>query len=136
MSHHIQRIHTDKGPPPGGPYSQAIKAGNTVFTASMGAIDPATKQRVQGDIPEMADRLIQNVRAVLEEAGGGLADVVKVTVYLTIGDDPARQRQDFEAFNKVYETYFPNKPARAFVNVYRPDQVPNVGMDAIAVLAD
>ena len=82
----------------------------------------------------MAERLFQNIKAVLEEAGSGLDDVVKATIYLTIGDDPAQQRADFEAFNKVYETYFTGiRPARAFVNIYRPSQVPNVGMDVIAV---
>ena len=68
--HHIERIHTDQGPPPQGPYNQAVKAGNMVFTASMGAIDPATNQRVAGDIPELAEQLFKNIKAVLAAAGG------------------------------------------------------------------
>ena len=137
MSHHIERIFTDKGPPPQGPYNQAVKAGNMIFTAAMGAIDPKTNKRIDGDIPELAEQLFSNIKAVLAEAGASLDDVVKATVYLTVGDDPAEQRAHFEAFNKVYETHFTGvRPARAFINIYRPSQVPNVGMDVIAVTHD
>ena len=134
---HIEEIRTAKGAPVGGPYSQGVKVGNMVFTASVGPVDPATGKPVEKDISVQAKRVIENVKAVIEEAGGTLSNVVKVTFFLYVGDDPEVQAAHFAAFNKVYETYFTGvRPARAFVPVYNPKNVPGCSMDAVAVLPE
>lgn len=132
---HIKEIRTKKGAPVGGPYSQGVKVGNVVFTASVGPVDPATGKPVEKEISVQARRVIENVKAVIEEAGGTLSDVVKVTFFLYVGDDPEVQKAHFVAFNKVYETYFTGvRPARTFVPVYNPKNLPGCSMDAIAIL--
>ena len=134
---HIEEIRTAKGAPVGGPYSQGVKVGNMVFTASVGPVDPATGKPVEKDISVQAKRVIENVKAVIEEADGTLSNVVKVTFFLYVGDDPEVQAAHFAAFNKVYETYFTGvRPARAFVPVYNPKNVPGCSMDAVAVLPE
>ena len=92
---------------------------------------------LEKDISVQAKRVIENVKAVIEEAGGTLSNVVKVTFFLYVGDDPEVQAAHFAAFNKVYETYFTGvRPARAFVPVYNPKNVPGCSMDAVAVLPE
>jgi len=132
---HIQQIQTEKGAPVGGPYSQGVKVGNVVFTASVGPVDPATGQPVEKDISVQAKRVIENIKAVIEEAGGTLSNVVKVTFFLYVGDDPDLQKAHFAAVNKIYETYFTGvRPARTFIPVYNPKNLPGCSMDAIAIL--
>ncbi|NIQ07752.1 MAG: RidA family protein [Candidatus Korarchaeota archaeon] len=108
------KISTGKAPEPVGPYSQAIKVmdpGSLVFIAGQVAVNPETGDTVGGDIREQTRQTIENIKAILEEAGGGLNDVVKTTVYLT-------DIHDFEAMNEVYEEYFGDiRPARAAVEV-------------------
>jgi 2-iminobutanoate/2-iminopropanoate deaminase len=98
-----QVIFTEKGPRPLGAYSQAIRAGDFIFVAGMGGIDPATGQMVPGGVREQTRRALENIKAVLESAGASLSDVVKVTVFLTNPDD-------FNDMNEVYREYFKEKP--------------------------
>jgi 2-iminobutanoate/2-iminopropanoate deaminase len=104
-------ISTNAAPAALGPYSQAIVAGDFVFCAGQGAIDPATGEFQRGTVEEETRRTLRNVGAVLDAAGVGFADVVKTTVFLTDIDD-------FAAMNGVYATFFPDPPpARSTVQV-------------------
>jgi 2-iminobutanoate/2-iminopropanoate deaminase len=104
-------IHTDKAPKAVGPYSQAIRAGNFVFTSGQIALDPSTGKLVKGGIKEQARQVMENLKAVLEAADTGLSRVVKTTVFL-------RDMNDFMHFNEVYAEYFPSEqPARSTFQV-------------------
>jgi 2-iminobutanoate/2-iminopropanoate deaminase len=104
-------ISTNAAPAALGPYSQAITAGDLVFCAGQGAIDPATNDVETGTIEEETRRTLRNVGAILDAAGVGFADVVKTTVFLT-------DLADFAAMNAVYATFFPDPPpARSTVQV-------------------
>ncbi|MGO2415124.1 MULTISPECIES: RidA family protein [Cobetia] len=104
-------INTDKAPAAIGPYSQAIKAGNTVYLSGQIPLDPKTMEVVEGGIEAQAHQVFTNLRAVCEEAAGTLGDIVKLNLYLTDLDDFAR-------VNAVMEEYFSAPfPARAAVGV-------------------
>ena len=123
-----QIIRTDKAPTPTGPFNQAIRVGNMVFTAGQAGRNRETGQ--MGDIRDQARRCIGNIANILEAAGASLADLVKVTVYLR---DPA----DAPAFNEEYRKLIPEPlPARssAYVGLKNPDML--VEMEAIAVIED
>ncbi len=123
-----QAIKTDKAPTPTGPFNQAIRVGNLVFTAGQAGRNRATGQ--MGDIRDQARRAIGNLQAILEAAGSRLDHVVKVTVYL-------RNPEDAPAFNEEYKKLMPEPlPARAsaYVNLKSPDML--VEMDAIAVIPE
>ncbi|WP_137288571.1 Rid family detoxifying hydrolase [Natronorubrum halophilum] len=122
-------IETDGAPSNDNPYSQGVRAGDTCYVSGYGPVDPETGEVVDGDIQEQTDRVLENIAAVVEEAGGdGLADVVKVTVYLT-------DLEDYDAVNEAYGAKFGEEPpARVCVEVSRlPDDV-RVELDAIAYL--
>jgi 2-iminobutanoate/2-iminopropanoate deaminase len=114
MSKHV--IATDKAPAAIGPYSQAVRAGNLIFTAGQVGVDPKTRQAVPGGIAEQTTRAMENLKAILEKAGTSLDNAVKATVYL-------KDMKDFAAMNAVYETYVSKKgvapPARTTVEVSR-----------------
>jgi reactive intermediate/imine deaminase len=104
-------IHTDKAPAAIGPYSQAIRAGDTVYLSGQIPLDPATQQLVSGDITDEARRAFDNLAAVAQAAGCTLNDAVKVTIFLT---DLAH----FASVNEVMKQYFTAPyPARAAVGV-------------------
>ncbi len=104
-------IHTDKAPAAVGPYSQAIAAGDLVITSGQIPLDPATGLLVEGGIVEQTTRVLDNMAAVLEEAGLTFANVVKTTVFLT-------DMGDFAAMNEVYAKYFTAPyPSRSAVQV-------------------
>ena len=106
-------VSTNDAPQAIGPYSQAIKLGNVVYTAGQIPLDPATGKLVDGDITAQAERVMQNVQAVLAAAGSSLDRAVKTTCFLANLDD-------FAAFNAVYGRYFTNMPpARSTVQVAR-----------------
>jgi 2-iminobutanoate/2-iminopropanoate deaminase len=112
-----QAIATDKAPAAIGPYSQAIRLGNLIFTAGQVGVDPATQQVVAGGITEQTRRAFENLKAILEEGSTGLAKVVKTTVFL-------KNMNDFAAMNAVYASYFTVQedaplPARSTVEVAR-----------------
>ena len=104
-------VSTDKAPAAVGPYSQAVRVGDLVFTAGRVALDPATGKLVEGGIEEQTRQVLQNLAAVLEAAGSSLDRVVKTTVFL-------KDMSDFAAMNAVYAEFFPtDPPARSTVEV-------------------
>jgi 2-iminobutanoate/2-iminopropanoate deaminase len=109
-------ITTSRAPAAIGPYSQAIRAGNLVFTAGQIPLEPSTGQVVRGGIAEQTARVLENLKAILEEAGSSLDKVVKSTVFL-------KDFSDFMAMNAVYGNYLGKNgappPARSTVEVSR-----------------
>lgn len=102
-------ITSDKGPAPSGAYSPALRVGDFVFISGQGAMDPKTGEIVGKTIEEQTARTLENVKALVEAAGGSMADVVRCTVHLT-------DMNNFGRYNKVYATYFPDpKPTRTTV---------------------
>jgi 2-iminobutanoate/2-iminopropanoate deaminase len=123
-----QPITTDRAPRPGGPYSQGLRVGNTLWVASQGPYDPVTGEIAGTTIEEQAARTLENVRAILEAGGATLADVVKTTVLLSDAGLFAR-------FNQVYAGYFPDpKPVRT--TVISPSFGVLVMIDAVASVGD
>jgi 2-iminobutanoate/2-iminopropanoate deaminase len=107
----IQVIKTDKAGPPVGPYSQAIKAGGFVFVAGEKGMDPVTKQIVPGGIEPETKRTLENIKAILEEAGSGMDWVVSTFVFMT-------DLSQFSKMNEIYAEYFKrNPPGRTTVEV-------------------
>lgn len=104
-------ISTSEAPAAIGPYSQAIRSGDLVFTAGQIPLDPLTMDVVEGGIEAQAERVMKSLEAVLAAAGSSFAHVIKTTCFLTDLDD-------FPAFNTVYAVRFPiNPPARSTVQV-------------------
>lgn len=99
----IQVIQTTKAGPPVGPYSQAIKAGGFVFVAGEKGLDPSTKQIVPGGIEPETRRTLENIKAILDEAGSSMELVVQVFVFMT-------DLNDFSKMNAVYAEYFTDHP--------------------------
>ena len=104
----MEIIATNKAPAAIGPYSQAVKTGNLLFTSGQIAINPETGEVVAGGIAEQTEQIMKNLGAVLEEAGLTYENAVKTTCFLA---DIA----DFTAFNEIYGKYFTGKPARSCV---------------------
>lgn len=123
----MEIIHTNDAPAAVGPYSQAILAGNTLYTSGQIAINPAAGKIVATTIAEQAEQCCQNLTAVLKEAGTDMNHVVKTTCFLA---DIA----DFKAFNEVYAKHFVSKPARSCVAVKDLPAGALCEIEAIAVL--
>ena len=120
-------ISTTKAPAAIGTYSQAVKVGYTVYLAGQIGLDPVTMQLVEG-IDAQIEQVFQNMQAVVEEAGGTLADVAKVNVYLT-------DLGSFAKFNQVMAQYFSEPyPARAVVGVAALPRGALVEADAVIEL--
>lgn len=123
-----KRILTDNAPAPIGPYSQAILAGTFVFTAGQIALDPATKNLVEGDIKIQTEQVLKNVEAILTAAGTSMRNVVKTTVFL-------KDMKEFAQMNEVYAKFFSESaPARSTVEVARLPKDVKVEIEAIAVV--
>lgn len=123
-----QPIHTDHAPKAIGPYSQAVRCGNTVYLSGQIPLDPKTGELVQGDISVMTRRVFDNLRAVCEAAGGSLAQVARVGVYLT-------DLGQFAQVNAVMAEVFPQPyPARSTIEVSALPKGAPVEVDAILVL--
>jgi 2-iminobutanoate/2-iminopropanoate deaminase len=108
-------VITDGAPAAIGPYAQGVRVGNLVFTAGQIPIDPATQQVILGGIAEQTKRVLENLKAIVEEAGSSLDRVVKATVFL-------KDMNDFSAMNAVYAAYLEadgEAPARTTVEVSR-----------------
>ncbi len=106
-------IATDRGPKAIGPYSQAIKANGFVFVSGQIPLDPHTQQVVEGDIARQTERVLENLKGIVEAAGSSLERAVKTTVFLA-------DLKDFAAMNEAYGRFFPsNPPARSTVEVAR-----------------
>jgi reactive intermediate/imine deaminase len=112
-----------------GPYSQAVKVGNTVYLSGQIALDPVSGQLVEGGFEAQVHRAFQNMKAVAEAAGGSLADVVKLTLFLT-------DLADFPKANEIMQTYFAQPfPARSTVGVASLPRGARFEAEAIMVLA-
>lgn len=122
-------IVTSDAPAAIGPYSQAIRAGNTVYLSGQIPLDPVTQDVVGEDFQAQARRVFDNLDAVARAAGGSLSDIVKLTVYLT---DLGR----FSEINEIMVEYFAEPyPARAAIGVSALPRAVQVEIDAIIVLA-
>jgi 2-iminobutanoate/2-iminopropanoate deaminase len=123
----MESIQTDRAPQAIGPYSQAIKANGFIFASGQIPLDPATMQIVEGGIEDQTERVLNNLKAVLEAAGSSLDRVVKTTVYLA-------DMNEFAAMNEIYARYFgATKPARATVQVARLPRDVKVEIDVVAL---
>jgi 2-iminobutanoate/2-iminopropanoate deaminase len=122
----LEIVSTDEAPAAIGPYSQAVICGNMLFCSGQIPLDPATGEVVTGDITLQAERVMDNISAVLTAAGTGFDSVIKTTIYLVDMDD-------FAAVNQVYGSRFPHhKPARSTVAVR---SLPRAVMLEIEVIA-
>jgi 2-iminobutanoate/2-iminopropanoate deaminase len=121
-------ISTQNAPAAIGPYSQAVVSHGFAFLSGQIPIDPATGQIIEGDIAAQTQRVLENLKAVLESCGSSLDKVVKTTVYLT-------DMGEFPRMNEVYARYFPaNAPARATVEASRLPRDARVEIDCIATI--
>lgn len=120
-------IFTKEAPAAIGPYSQAIVAGNLVFTSGQIPIVPETGELAAGGIAAQSEQSVKNVGAVLKAAGTDFENVVKTTCFLA-------DMKDFAAFNEVYAKYFTGKPARSCVAVRELPKGALVEVEAVAVL--
>ncbi len=120
-------ISTPAAPQAIGPYSQAVEHHGIVYLSGQIPLDPATGAMVHGGIIEQTERVLENLKAVLEAAGSNLCRVMKTTVYLA-------DMNEFTAMNEVYARYFPsNPPARATVQAARLPRDARVEIDCIAL---
>ena len=123
-----QTFNTDKAPAALGPYSQAVSSGNLLFISGQLPIDPTTGTFVSGDIGARTHRVLENIRAIAEAAGGDLANIVKTTIFLT-------DLNDFKAVNAAYAEHFANEPpARSTVQVAALPLGSNIEIEAILSL--
>lgn len=120
-------VHTTQAPEAIGPYSQAVVAGDMVYTSGQIAIDPSCGEVKAATIEEQTEQVMQNLKAVLEAAGSSLEKAVKTTCFL-------KSMADFAAFNEVYARYFTGKPARSCVAVAALPKDVLVEVEVIAAL--
>ncbi len=124
------QIHTNDAPAAIGPYSQAIRAGHTVYLSGQIPLDPASGEVIEGEFDDRCRRVFDNLAAVAKAAGGSLDNVVKLNVFLT---DLSR----FAEVNEIMSGYFSEPyPARAAVEVAALPKGVDVEMDAILVIGD
>lgn len=122
-----QPIKTANAPAAIGPYSQAVKANGMLFLSGQIALDPASGQVVAGDIRAQTERVLENLKAVLEAGGSSLAQVLKTTVFLA-------DMADFAAMNEVYARYFAQEPpARSTIQAAGLPRSVKVEIDVIAL---
>ena len=121
-------VLTDRGPKPIGPYSQALKVNGLLFVSGQVALDPKTNEFLGGDIAKQTERVLKNVKGIVEAAGSKMAHIVKTTVFLkNIGD--------FGPMNDVYARYFPSAPpARSTIEVARLPKDALVEVEVIATV--
>jgi 2-iminobutanoate/2-iminopropanoate deaminase len=123
-----QIIATEKAPRAIGPYSQAVAHNGLLYLSGQIPLDPATGQLIEGDVAAQTERVLENLKAVLEAAGSSLGRVLKTTVYL-------KDLGEFTRMNEVYGRYFPeNPPARASVEVARLPRDARVEIEAVAAI--
>lgn len=123
-----ENIDTERAPQAIGTYSQAVRAGDTVYISGQIPLDPATMEMVTGNMEQQISRVFENLAAITAAASGSLADVVKLTVYLT-------DLEDFALVNRIMAEYFQEPyPARAVVGVARLPRNSRVEIDAIMTL--
>jgi 2-iminobutanoate/2-iminopropanoate deaminase len=121
-------IETDRGPKPIGPYSQAVRANQFLFLSGQTPLDPKSGEMVGVDVRQQTERVLENIKGVLEAAGAKLHHVVKTTVFL-------KDMNDFVAMNEVYGRYFSSAPpARSTVQVARLPKDALVEIEVIAAV--
>ena len=121
-------IYSSSAPDPIGPYSQAIKIGNLIFTSGQIAIESRTGKIVEGNVTAQTEQVLENLKAVLEEAGSSFQKVVKTTIFL-------KNMSDFGEVNEVYGNHFGESlPARSTVEVARLPKDVLVEIECIASL--
>ena len=121
-------IHTDQAPQAIGPYSQAVRTGNTVYLSGQIPLVPQTMELIEGDITQQVRRVFENLSAVAQAAGGTLQDIAKLNIFLT-------DLANFAKVNELMQEYFTEPyPARAAVGVAALPKGAEVEMDAIMVL--
>lgn len=119
-------LSTDKAPKPVGPYSQAVKMGNLIFTAGQLAFDPKSGELVGTTIEDQTRQTLKNVKAIIEASGCTLQDVLKITVYL-------KRASDFAGMNTVYKEFFGDRPpARTTVQAEIMNPKALIEVDAVA----
>jgi len=119
-------INTDKAPAPIGPYNQAVKVGDMLFTSGQIALDPKTGELNTTDIVTETKLVMSNVEAILEEAGMNFSNVVKCSIFI-------KDMNQFTTINEVYGSYFTeNEPARETVEVARLPKDVNIEISVIA----
>jgi len=123
----VQKIHTSNAPEAIGPYSQAIKVGNMIFTSGQIALTPSG-EFLNEDIKTQTKQVCENLKAVLEAAGAKLENVVKTTIFLS-------DINDFAVVNEVYGGYFSHKPARSTVAVKELPKGAKVEIECVAVIS-
>ena len=124
-----QPIHSNEAPNAIGPYSQAVRVGDTVYLSGQIPLDPQTMELVEGDIGARARRVFDNLAAVMQEAGGSLSDIVKLTIYLV-------DLEQFGQVNEVMAEYFAAPfPSRATVAVAALPKGAPIEVEAVAHLA-
>jgi 2-iminobutanoate/2-iminopropanoate deaminase len=122
-------VSTEKAPKAIGPYSQAVISNGVAYLSGQIPLDPATNQLLEGDIAAQTERVLQNLKAVLEASGASLESVVKTTVFL-------KDMGDFPKMNEVYGRFFAsNPPARSTVQAARLPRDVSVEIDAIAIVS-
>ncbi len=120
-------VATERGPKAIGPYSQAIKANGFIFVSGQIPLDLRTQQPVEGDITRQTERVLENLKGIVEAAGSSLDCALKTTVFLA-------DLKDFAAMNEVYGRYFPSSPpARSTVEVARLPRDVRVEIELIAL---
>lgn len=123
----IKKISTDKAPAAIGPYSQAILCGNMLYTSGQLGMNPANGEIEGKDVTEQATQALENLGAILAEAGTSFDNIVKTTCFLA-------DMADFAAFNAVYSKYITNAPARSCVAVKTLPKNGLVEIEAVAVV--
>jgi 2-iminobutanoate/2-iminopropanoate deaminase len=119
-------VNTDRGPKPIGPYSQAVKINGLLYLSGQIPLDPKTNELIGGDIKQQTERVLENIKGILEAAGSNLHHVVKTTVFL-------KDMNEFPAMNEVYGRYFTAAPpARSTVQVARLPKDASVEIEVIA----
>ena len=122
------KVNTEKAPAAFGPFSQAIKTDSFILTSGQLPIDPVTSEVVSGNIKNQTRQVLNNLKAILNEAGSSLEDVVKATVYIISMDD-------FQAVNEIYSEFFSDPlPARSCVGVSGLAKGAKVEIEAIALV--
>ncbi|MBR5453280.1 MAG: RidA family protein [Clostridia bacterium] len=122
-----EKIFTDKAPAAIGPYSQAIKAGNTVYTSGQIALSPESGALVGDNVKDQTEQVMQNLSAVLTAAGASLDSIVKTTCFIA-------DMADFAAFNEVYGKYITSAPARSCIAAKALPKGALVEVEAVAVI--
>jgi 2-iminobutanoate/2-iminopropanoate deaminase len=121
-------VLTERGPKPIGPYSQAIKSNGFLFVSGQVALDPKTNEFTGGDIRQQTERVLENLRGIVEAGGSKLGHAVKTTVFL-------KNIDDFGAMNEVYAKYFASAPpARSTVQVAKLPKDALVEIEVVAAL--